>query len=159
MTARAVQPSSQEGENAVVLKEKFVESGEVARRQGRTLNHGSVEGQLVELHETEHGDVDIVVVDRAFRARVTARLGTEWAPAAKGAVGGRVIIEGRVLRDADRGLPIRVFDISALEPLPAIDDGALLRAAGSWEAPPGYEIITARAADLDDQPIDPSEDA
>lgn len=139
----------------MAIKERPVESGEGSRRQGRTLNHGSVEGQLVEVHETEHGDVDIVVVDRAYRARVTARLGTEWVQAAKDAAGGRVIIEGRVLRDADRGLPIRVFDVSALEPLPAIVDGALLSVAGIWEAPPGHEIVTARA----DNFADPTEDA
>lgn len=139
----------------MVVKEQSVESCEVSRRHGRTLNHGSVEGQLVELHETEHGDVDIVVVDRAFRARVTARLGAEWVQTAKDAAGGRVIIEGRVLRDADRGLPIRVFDVSALEPLPEIQDGMLLSVAGIWEAPPGYEIVTARAENF----ADPVEDA
>lgn len=139
----------------MAIKEHAAKADATPRRPGTTLNHGSVEGQLVELHETEHGDVDIVVVDRGFGVRVVARLGAEWVEAAKNAAGGRVIIEGRVLRDVDRGLPIRVFDVSALEPLPEIDDHALLRAAGSWVAPEGYEVVTARA----DNFADPAEDA
>lgn len=150
-----MQPLSQEGVTEVVIRETSIESGELGRRQGRTLNHGSVEGQLIELHEVEDNGAEIAIEDRAFKVRVTSRLYGEWVQVAKDALGGRILIEGRVLRDADRGRPIRVFDVTSFEPLGEIDDEALLRAAGTWVAPAGYEIITARAADL----IDPSEDA
>jgi len=118
------------------------------------LNNGSVEGQLVQVSEPESDGVGIVVVDRAFRVRVTAHLGAQWVQAARDASGGRILIEGRVLRDAERGRPIRVYDVISFKPLKPIDDGALLCVAGIWEAPPGFEIITARAADLDNQPED-----
>lgn len=138
----------------MVTKTRSIESGKTPRPRGATLNYGSVEGQLVEVSKPESDGVDIVVVDRAFRVRVTARLGAHWVQAARDAAGGRILIEGQVLRDGDRGRPIRVVDVTTFEPLGPIDDGALLRVAGIWEAPPGYEIITARAADLVDQPED-----
>jgi len=146
---------SQEGEDVMVIKEKSVESGEIGRRQGTTLNYGSVEGQLIELHEVEDHGLEITVEDRAFKVRVTARLYGDWVQIAKDALGGRILIEGRVLRDADRGRPIRILDVTTFEPLGPIVDGALLSVAGIWEAPPGYEIITAR----DPEFSDPSEHA
>jgi len=136
----------------MAIKEQSVQTREDRRRTGTTLNHGSVEGQLVELHEVEDNGADIVIEDRAFKVRVTSRLSSEWVQVAKDALGGRVLVEGRMLRDADRGHPIRIVDVRSIEPLGPIVDGALLAVAGIWEAPPGYEIITARDPEGTDPP-------
>lgn len=133
----------------MVTRARSIESAEYPRATDQTLNYGSVEGRLITLSEAK-GGADIVLLDRVFGARVRSRISAEWIPIAKEAWGGRVYIEGRVLRDAERGRPIRIVDVSSIQPLPEIQDGALLAVAGIWEAPEGYEIVTARAADLDD---------